>query len=159
MEQRAKNIEFMGLSVLALCGLNSLLLSTCVMLYALCSLLHHVFSLMWQTPTKELVLSLTQSTNLLPLWLLYTKPEVHSLKHKSHYLFSITVIYFFFSLIPFMLVSFKFQEPSSDHLDVLKKQFGHSEFKPMQWKIIHSILEVNNLNLCYKCLSRIKFFA
>uniref|UniRef100_A0A8D8TWJ5 ATP-dependent DNA helicase n=1 Tax=Cacopsylla melanoneura TaxID=428564 RepID=A0A8D8TWJ5_9HEMI len=33
------------------------------------------------------------------------------------------------------------EEPSSNHLDVLKKQFGHSSFKPMQWKIIHSILE------------------
>ncbi|KAL1462548.1 hypothetical protein WDU94_014376 [Cyamophila willieti] len=33
------------------------------------------------------------------------------------------------------------EEPSGRHLDVLKKQFGHSTFKPMQWKIIQSILE------------------
>lgn len=33
-------------------------------------------------------------------------------------------------------------EPSNEHLSVLRKYFGHNQFRPMQWKIIHSILEV-----------------
>ncbi|XKL69155.1 hypothetical protein PGB90_006924 [Kerria lacca] len=32
-------------------------------------------------------------------------------------------------------------EPSNEHLSVLRKYFGHNQFRPMQWKIIHSILE------------------
>ncbi|XP_072165616.1 bifunctional 3'-5' exonuclease/ATP-dependent helicase WRN-like [Diadema setosum] len=31
--------------------------------------------------------------------------------------------------------------PEAKHIDVLKKSFGHSAFRPMQWKIIHSILQ------------------
>lgn len=31
--------------------------------------------------------------------------------------------------------------PSSDHLQVLRSYFGHTHFRPMQWKIIRSILE------------------
>ncbi|XP_065222442.1 bifunctional 3'-5' exonuclease/ATP-dependent helicase WRN-like [Planococcus citri] len=32
-------------------------------------------------------------------------------------------------------------EPSADHLNTLRKYFGHTQFRPMQWKIIHSLLE------------------
>ncbi|XP_019857744.1 PREDICTED: uncharacterized protein LOC109586018 [Amphimedon queenslandica] len=31
--------------------------------------------------------------------------------------------------------------PSKDHVDKLKESFGHSNFKPEQWRIIHSILK------------------
>ncbi|KAL1433648.1 hypothetical protein MTO96_012472 [Rhipicephalus appendiculatus] len=31
--------------------------------------------------------------------------------------------------------------PSEDHLRVLRTKFGHSAFRPMQWKIVRSILE------------------
>uniref|UniRef100_A0A1B6D7V2 ATP-dependent DNA helicase n=3 Tax=Clastoptera arizonana TaxID=38151 RepID=A0A1B6D7V2_9HEMI len=31
--------------------------------------------------------------------------------------------------------------PRQDHIDILKKYFGHSQFRPMQWKIIYSIIE------------------
>lgn len=37
-------------------------------------------------------------------------------------------------------------EPSDDHLHMLRKYFGHNQFRPMQWKIIHSLLEVINDN-------------
>uniref|UniRef100_A0A1X7SIE9 Uncharacterized protein n=1 Tax=Amphimedon queenslandica TaxID=400682 RepID=A0A1X7SIE9_AMPQE len=31
--------------------------------------------------------------------------------------------------------------PTKDHVDKLKESFGHSNFKPEQWRIIHSILK------------------
>lgn len=31
-------------------------------------------------------------------------------------------------------------KPDDDHIDVLKKYFGHSKFRPMQWKIINEVL-------------------
>ncbi|XP_037782725.1 Werner syndrome ATP-dependent helicase homolog isoform X2 [Penaeus monodon] len=31
--------------------------------------------------------------------------------------------------------------PSKHHLEVLQKSFGHSSFRPMQWKIIHAVLQ------------------
>uniref|UniRef100_A0A161M0H1 Werner syndrome atp-dependent helicase-like protein n=1 Tax=Triatoma infestans TaxID=30076 RepID=A0A161M0H1_TRIIF len=31
--------------------------------------------------------------------------------------------------------------PTQKHLDVLKKYFGHNEFRPMQWEIIYSIIQ------------------
>ncbi|XP_039275960.1 Werner syndrome ATP-dependent helicase homolog [Nilaparvata lugens] len=33
------------------------------------------------------------------------------------------------------------QEPGPNHLAFLKKHFGHSQFRPMQWKIINAILK------------------
>lgn len=33
--------------------------------------------------------------------------------------------------------------PRQEHIDVLKKHFGHSEFRPTQWDIIYSVLEVS----------------
>lgn len=35
----------------------------------------------------------------------------------------------------------KDDDSDKKYLKVLKKQFGHSQFRPMQWKIIRSILE------------------
>lgn len=32
--------------------------------------------------------------------------------------------------------------PSEDHVKVLQNFFGHSAFRPMQWKIIHAVLQV-----------------
>ncbi|PFX20354.1 Werner syndrome ATP-dependent helicase [Stylophora pistillata] len=31
-------------------------------------------------------------------------------------------------------------KPDAEHIDVLKKYFGHSKFRPMQWKIINEVL-------------------
>lgn len=31
--------------------------------------------------------------------------------------------------------------PSEEHLEVLQNYFGHSSFRPMQWKIIHAVLQ------------------
>lgn len=31
-------------------------------------------------------------------------------------------------------------EPEAKHLEVLKKSFGHVNFRPLQWKIIKSII-------------------
>ena len=30
--------------------------------------------------------------------------------------------------------------PSKKHIDVLKEYFGFAKFRPMQWKVIHSVL-------------------
>lgn len=32
--------------------------------------------------------------------------------------------------------------PSDDHVKVLHNFFGHSSFRPMQWKIIHAVMQV-----------------
>ncbi|XP_071445936.1 bifunctional 3'-5' exonuclease/ATP-dependent helicase WRN-like [Hetaerina americana] len=36
--------------------------------------------------------------------------------------------------------------PTQKHMEVLKSYFGHSSFRPMQWKIIYSVLEKNQDN-------------
>ena len=47
--------------------------------------------------------------------------------------------------------------PSDKHLEALQNYFGHSSFRPMQWKIIHAVLQVtdqhlmNNLHFYYHC--------
>ncbi|XP_058128789.1 bifunctional 3'-5' exonuclease/ATP-dependent helicase WRN-like [Anopheles ziemanni] len=33
-----------------------------------------------------------------------------------------------------------FADPGPEHLEVLSNRFGHSSFRPMQWRIIHSII-------------------
>lgn len=33
--------------------------------------------------------------------------------------------------------------PDEAHLLLLQRDFGHSSFRPMQWKIIHAALQVN----------------
>lgn len=33
--------------------------------------------------------------------------------------------------------------PSKHHLEMLQKAFGHASFRPMQWKIIHAVLQVS----------------
>lgn len=33
------------------------------------------------------------------------------------------------------------EEPEPKHLEVLLNKFGHSIFRPLQWKIIHSIMK------------------
>lgn len=33
-------------------------------------------------------------------------------------------------------------EPSPQHISALRKYFGHSTFRSMQWEIIHAVLEV-----------------
>lgn len=38
-------------------------------------------------------------------------------------------------------------EPSPQHISALRKYFGHSTFRSMQWEIIYSVLEVRYL-LC-----------
>lgn len=42
-------------------------------------------------------------------------------------------------------------EPTKHHLQVLQESFGHSAFRPMQWKIIHAVLQV-----CYVTDSIVK---
>lgn len=51
---------------------------------------------------------------------------------------SLSYVYFVFCVVP---------PPRPEHIEVLKNQFGHSEFRPTQWDIIHSILVV--CSLCY----------
>ncbi|XP_051785528.1 bifunctional 3'-5' exonuclease/ATP-dependent helicase WRN isoform X2 [Erpetoichthys calabaricus] len=38
-------------------------------------------------------------------------------------------------------------EPSSKHIKCLKMYFGHSSFKPVQWKVVYSVLEEKKDNL------------
>ncbi|XP_028921537.1 Werner syndrome ATP-dependent helicase isoform X3 [Ornithorhynchus anatinus] len=38
-------------------------------------------------------------------------------------------------------------EPSAKHISCLKTYFGHSRFKPVQWKVIHSVLQERRDNL------------
>ncbi|XP_078659875.1 bifunctional 3'-5' exonuclease/ATP-dependent helicase WRN-like [Branchiostoma floridae x Branchiostoma belcheri] len=38
--------------------------------------------------------------------------------------------------------------PDKDTIDALKKYFGHAHFRPMQWKIVRSILEERRDNCC-----------
>ncbi|XP_054556820.1 bifunctional 3'-5' exonuclease/ATP-dependent helicase WRN isoform X3 [Talpa occidentalis] len=37
--------------------------------------------------------------------------------------------------------------PNTEHITCLKTYFGHSNFKPVQWKVIHSVLEERRDNL------------
>lgn len=39
-------------------------------------------------------------------------------------------------------------EPRTDHLQCLQNVFGHKEFRPMQWKVIRSIIEDKRDNCC-----------
>lgn len=39
-------------------------------------------------------------------------------------------------------------EPRSEHFQCLQNVFGHSEFRPMQWKVIRSIIEDKRDNCC-----------
>nr|AAH73087.1 FFA-1 protein [Xenopus laevis] len=38
-------------------------------------------------------------------------------------------------------------EPSAQHISCLKTYFGHSSFKPVQWKVVHSVLRERRDNL------------
>ncbi|XP_015760666.1 PREDICTED: Werner syndrome ATP-dependent helicase-like, partial [Acropora digitifera] len=38
-------------------------------------------------------------------------------------------------------------KPDSEHIEVLKKYFGHAKFRPMQWKIINEVLN-NKQDIC-----------
>ncbi|CAI9560052.1 unnamed protein product, partial [Staurois parvus] len=38
-------------------------------------------------------------------------------------------------------------EPNTDQISCLKTYFGHSSFKPVQWKVIHSVLKDRRDNL------------
>ncbi|XP_046907168.1 Werner syndrome ATP-dependent helicase homolog isoform X2 [Hypomesus transpacificus] len=40
-----------------------------------------------------------------------------------------------------------FPEPNPDHIKCLKMNFGHSCFKPVQWKVIHSVIKERRDNL------------
>ncbi|XP_067114125.1 bifunctional 3'-5' exonuclease/ATP-dependent helicase WRN isoform X2 [Osmerus mordax] len=40
-----------------------------------------------------------------------------------------------------------FPEPNPDHIKCLKMNFGHSCFKPVQWKVIHSVMKERRDNL------------
>lgn len=39
-------------------------------------------------------------------------------------------------------------EPHTDHFQCLQNNFGHNEFRPMQWKVIRSIIEDKRDNCC-----------
>lgn len=39
-------------------------------------------------------------------------------------------------------------EPRPDHFQCLQNIFGHNEFRPMQWKVIRSIIEDKRDNCC-----------
>lgn len=39
-------------------------------------------------------------------------------------------------------------EPRTEHFQCLQNVFGHSEFRPMQWKVIRSIIEDKRDNCC-----------
>lgn len=39
-------------------------------------------------------------------------------------------------------------EPRTEHYECLQNVFGHSEFRPMQWKVIRSIIEDKRDNCC-----------
>lgn len=39
-------------------------------------------------------------------------------------------------------------EPQENHIQCLQNSFGHSEFRPLQWKVIRSIIEDRRDNCC-----------
>uniref|UniRef100_A0A663MKR3 DNA 3'-5' helicase n=1 Tax=Athene cunicularia TaxID=194338 RepID=A0A663MKR3_ATHCN len=55
--------------------------------------------------------------------------------------------FFLFFLLMMMLLDPLLPEPTESHITCLKTYFGHSSFKPVQWKVINSVLEDRRDNL------------